>query len=481
MIRSVLGVLAVSGGLLIANPVAAQDQAPPIATAAPDAPPPGSPPPETTAPKALPPETPAPETPAPETPAPETPAPEAPAPAPAAVSAPVAPPPEMPAPESAAPEPAAPAPGPAAPSAPVQVQTLNQLDMFSTGRDTGLGEDVWKGSSADIARAVIPGLATRPLSPAGVDLARRLLAQASTAPAGAGADLELAVARARALLALGDAEDASLVLDRTPGVSDHADLSQLAAEAALISEQNDKACRIADILTDGRGGLYWLRLRAFCQARAGKTDEAQLTFNLAGAQAKDVTTARLLAAFIAGSGDPGPASLHTGLGFALSSALKLDFAPALPTAAPAISRRWALKNQTATPAVEGPKTDPKPLFDQAASETDSKARARLQAAAAIAAGLGGEVGSAERAQLDAFELGRSEAPAARLMALNIAAEAGLKGETALLVLQIAQAAGAAGPAPVDRYWIIRALERVGLKTDAQAFAAEGLNALAGGR
>jgi len=389
--------------------------------------------------------------------------------------------PETPAPDQAS----TPAPAPA----PVQVQTLGQLDLFSTGRDTGLGEDVWKGSSADIARAVIPGLATRPLSPAAAALARRLLAQTSTAPTGAGSDLELAVARARALLALGDAEDASLVLDRTPGVADHADLSQLAAEAALIGEQEDKACRVADALTEGRDGLYWLRLRAFCQARAGKTEEAQLTFNLASPQAKDVITARLLSAFIAG-GDPGPASLHTGLGLALSRALKLDLAPALPTAAPAISRRWALKNADAatTPTLaaalpagagETPSQQLERMIDQGARETAPSARARLQAAAAIAASLGGEMTGAARAQLAGFDLGRSEVPAARLMALAIAAQAGLKGETALLVLQVAQAGGAAGPAPVDRCWIIRALDRVGLKTDAEAFAVEGLLALKG--
>jgi len=453
MIRSVLCVLAVAGALSIATDAAAQDQVPPPASAAPDAPPPESPPQESPPPESLPPESAPPESSPPESSPAESP--------PPPVSAPTAPPSETP--------------------AAVQVQTLNQLDLFSTGRDTGLGADVWKGSSADVARAVIPSLATKPLSPAGLELARRLLAQASTAPTGAGADLELAVARARALLALGDAEDASLVLDRTPGVADHADLSQLAADAALISEQDDKACRIADSLTEGRAGLYWLRLRAFCQVRAGKTDEAQLTFNLAGAQAKDVTTARLLSTFIAGSGDPGPASLHTGLGFALSRALKLDLTPGLADAAPAISRRWALKNPAATTVAPRPATDPKALFDQAASATDLKARARLQATAAIAAALAGELSDVDRAQLGGFELGRSEAPAARLMALNMAAEAGLKGETALLALQIIQGAGAAGPAPVDRYWIVRALERVGLKTDAQAFAVEGLDALLGGR
>ena len=74
-----------------------------------------------------------------------------------------------------------------------------------------------------------------------------------------------------------DADDASLVFDRTPGVADNPDLSRLAAEAALVSEEDDKACRIAGALTTGRDAPYWLRLRAFCQARAGKPDQAQLT------------------------------------------------------------------------------------------------------------------------------------------------------------------------------------------------------------
>ena len=491
MIRSVLRVLAVAGVLLIATVALAREPVP--------APPPPAP------------ETPTPETPAPETPAQETPAQETPAPTTetplttAPAEAEPAPPPEAqpePTPQEQTPAPAA---LPAAP-APVQAQPLSQLDLFSTGRDAGLGEDVWKGSSADIARAVIPALAAKPLSPAAASLARRLLSQTSTAPTGAGSDLDLAVARARALLALGDAEDASLVLDRTPGVADHADLSQLAAEAALISEQDDKACGIAQNLTDGRDGLYWLRLRAFCQARAGKTDEAQLTFNLAGAQAKDVTTARLLSAFIAGAGDPGPASLHTGLGFALSSALKLDLAPALPTAAPAISRRWALRN-TPPPAAPDASVEPvhavlamatndrgdwaalgiagtdqqivERLIERGAREASPQSRARLQAGAAILASLDTDLTGASRAQLADFDLGHSQTAPARLLALDAAARLGLKGETALLALQIAQAGGAGGPAPADRCWIIRALIRVGLKTDAEAFAAEGLLALKG--
>ncbi len=52
-------------------------------------------------------------------------------------------------------------------AAEVQVQALTAPDLFSAGaRDTGLGPDLWKGASADLARQVIPQLAARPLSPA---------------------------------------------------------------------------------------------------------------------------------------------------------------------------------------------------------------------------------------------------------------------------------------------------------------------------
>jgi hypothetical protein len=290
-------------------------------------------------------------------------------------------------------------------------------------------------------------------------------------------------------------------MDRTPGVADHADLSGLAAEAALVSEQDDKACRVAENLTDGRDGLYWLRLRTFCQARAGKTDEAQLTFNLTASPAKDPAVARLLGVFIAGAGDPGPASLHNGLEFALSNALKLDLSPVLGAAAPAISRRWLLKNPPPTAGPPDPAAEPSQaliqqaaqaaggdaldssilerLVDQAGREPNPKTRARLEAATAILASLGGNMTGPSRARFADFNLGRTETSAARLIALSLAAGSELKGETALLALQMAQAGGAAGPATADRCWIIRALARAGLKSDAKAFAVEGLLALAG--
>ena len=247
-----------------------------------------------------------------------------------------------------APPPPAPTLTVAPPPAPVQAQALSPLDLFSTGRDTGLGQDVWKGSSADIARAVIPGLAARPLSPAGVALAARILAQAATAPDGAGSDADLAAARARALLAMGEAKLAETILDHTPGLADNALLSETAAEAALIQSEDAKACAIGDALGPGRDGLYWLKLRAYCQALAGKTGEAQLTLALANPQARDPIYARLMGAVVNNT-PPGAASVRNGLDLALSRHLNLDLSHAAADAPAAIAP--ALQ---ATPAAAPP-------------------------------------------------------------------------------------------------------------------------------
>jgi len=252
---------------------------------------------------------------------------------------------DQPPPADHAPPPAGDLPAPdagqtVAPPLPVQEQPLTPLDIFSTGRDTGLGPDLWKGASADLARAVIPSLVDHPLSPAAAALARRVLAAAATAPAGAGADATLGAARARALLALGDAETATMILDHAANVAQNAALAETAAEAALINDEDDKACAIGEALAVDRDAAYWLRLRAFCQARAGKP-AAQLTFSLAQEQGKDPVFARMLPVIIAGAGDPGPASLRNGLDYAMSRNLKLDLGPALADAAPPIAARLA--------------------------------------------------------------------------------------------------------------------------------------------
>jgi hypothetical protein len=284
-------------------------------------------------------------------------------------------------------------------SAQVQVQSLAPPDLFSTpAGETGLGGELWKDTAPDIFRDVLPRLAARPLSPAFADLARRVLATGANAPSTVGNDPDLGAARALALIALGEAAGADTVLDRAPGVPNNASLSLAAAEAALIKGDDDKACRIGEALTVDRGAGYWLRLRAFCQVRAGQADAAQLTFSLAQQQTPnqgrgDADYARLMGALLSGTA-PGAANLRNGINYAVSRKLGLDIAAASATASPAVK-----------PAITPPGPPP-PLagLDLTAQETSDLAFLRQ------AKGLLAFVESARTSAPSIAILARADAP-----------------------------------------------------------------------
>ncbi len=396
-------------------------------------------------------------------------------------------------PDSAMPNPEAPADlalpvTPLAPApAPVQAQPLDTLDLFSAGRDTGLDADLWKGSSAAIARTVIPTLVEKPLSPAAVALARRVLATAATAPDGAGSDADLAAARVRALLALGDAPGVDAILERTPGLASDAALSRIAAEAALITDQPDKACRIGDALSAGREGLYWLRLRAFCQARQGKGSEAQLTFALAGEEGADADYARLMGVVLAKAGDPGPASLRDGLNYALSRQLQLDPAPALAAAPAAIAEHVrASTPPTPTPGASGPDPIAAVLPPPAPSEADvlvvlraAKSPADYRSAAkaqqsAIAALTEAKAPLAAPVQLATAALAAGDLASAQAIRVSLVQDTipgASRTDLAILDAALAIAADKSDPQTLDRLAERGGLPDLADKARAQAAAA----------
>lgn len=221
----------------------------------------------------------------------------------------------------------------------VRVKSLAAPDYFSSPvAETGLPGDLWKDTAPDIMRDVVPKLAgTKLLSPAFANLARRMLSTGANGPAGVGDNVDMGAARAMALVALGEAKGANAILDRAPGTPGSAPLSMATAEAALITGDDDKACRVQDALTVDRGAAYWLRLRAFCQLKAGQADAAQLTFQLAQNATKDTDYARLMGAALGGTA-PGAANLKNGVNYALSRRLNLDLqsAAAVASASPAL-------------------------------------------------------------------------------------------------------------------------------------------------
>jgi len=368
----------------------------------------------------------------------------------------------------------------------VSVTPLAAPDAFSTGgRDTGLPQDLWRGASPATARTVIDLLAAKPLSPAGRGLARRVLATGAPGPEGLGQDAALAGARISALIAQGGVAEAGAILDRSSGLDRSPELARAAAEAALLADDRDRACSVAAGLATGRDDVYWLRLRAYCQQRAGETGAAQLTFDLAQGQARDATYGRLMGARLAGAGG-GPASLRNGLDYALSQDLGLDLAQA--KAAPAVA--VALERPQAPPApgdalladaislARSGQPDAATLerLIARAASADPKARAKAQNAALIFAALGAPASAQARGELAAFTGAEAKASPSRMLAMELAAESRLMGETAMLALWTSAEAGAAGPPTGDRARVIRALKAVGLDEDARAYAVEGLAA-----
>lgn len=372
----------------------------------------------------------------------------------------------------------------------VEVSTLAPPDAFTTpGRDTGLPATLWRGASVKTARTVLPLLAARTLSPAAAALARRVLATGAPGPQGAGSDPVLAGARASALLTQGDAKAAAAILIRAPGVDRSPDLARAGAESALLSGDDARACNVAEGLSSGREETYWLRLRAYCQAIGGHPDQAQLTFDLAQTQAKDVVYGRLMAAKLAGSGDPGPASLRGGLDYALSRSLGLDLSTAKPSAAVAA----ALSSGVPVDAVVDVSALPAELAEVAqqlnagrpvtyggfigamqTSATGPKGAARFQAIMLLLSVLETPATVEARDRLTQFVLPEGRAPLGRNLALDVAGDQKLMGEAALLALWTCADAGPAGPSVGDRVRIVRALHAVGLEADARAFVLEGL-------
>lgn len=405
----------------------------------------------------------------------------------------------------------------------VAVAPLTAPDVFSGGsRASGLGPDLWAGSSAAVVRRLLPVLADRPLSPAARALALQVLGAGARAPDGAAEDRALAVARARTLLALGDAGAVAASVERLPNIGADPALAQLLAEAALILGDEARACQIEAGMTSGRSDLYWLRLRAYCQATGGKADAAQLSLTLAHETGSDAAFLRLMTSLLVGA-DPGAPSVRNGVNLALSRRLGLKLstegAPAAivqairppvqdpPPQAEAIeadpmgsARRLVELGDLAgaravrqTLVAEDGRWTPADLalldvliavagneaagFDlKRLSGLEGQGLAPLHAAQWLVA-LGAPTDPQTRQFLSARERGRAEPNAVNLAALALAAEARATGETALLAVAVASDGGAMGPGPSDRVAIIRALRQVGLDRAATAFAVEGLTAL----
>jgi hypothetical protein len=222
----------------------------------------------------------------------------------------------------------------------VKSESLGALDLWSTpGRATGLPADLWSGASPVLVRAILDQVGDRPVSPALMAMARRVLASGAAAPDGAGSDMALAGARARALLALGDPEAVAVILARTPRIEASETLSRAKAEVALLMGRDQEACDVGQALQENRDGLWWLKLRAYCSLVADQGGAAQVTVDLwRQSGGKDAAFERLMTVAATGVTGKSAPALDDALDLALSRRLGiLDAAePQLASASPAV-------------------------------------------------------------------------------------------------------------------------------------------------
>lgn len=144
---------------------------------------------------------------------------------------------------------------------------------------TGLPADIWAGSDADRLIAKIDALPDLHLPAAQSLFYTVLLAEAQAPRGGVASGDALALARAQKLMRLG-ALDPALSLIEQAGVATSSGHFDLWMQISLLNGTEDRACATlanAPHLTRDYG------TRIFCAARAGKWDNAALTFGSAQA------------------------------------------------------------------------------------------------------------------------------------------------------------------------------------------------------
>jgi len=161
------------------------------------------------------------------------------------------------------------------------LRPLDPLDAGALSRDAGaLPETLWAGSTAASAKAALNAVPAGIVSPTVNDLLRRTLASGGEPPEGGVGDSDLAAARLLTLWRAGFVSEVSAIAARTPNLETAPLLSRVKAEADLALGEIDDACEAENRLEEGRNDLFWLQLRAICQARAG-SPAASLSIDLA--------------------------------------------------------------------------------------------------------------------------------------------------------------------------------------------------------
>ena len=168
----------------------------------------------------------------------------------------------------------------AAPEA-VEIAAL-PTDAFAIGvletADGALPPSLWKDSDPQVLDYLLSHAPVRPASPSLGQAMRRTLLSSGAKPVGA--DASLGGKKLLALTRAGFVSEARDIASLASSGRNDLFVAEADATINLLSGDVDGACRRGAALAGGREALFWVKLRAFCYARAGELDAYDLTMNL---------------------------------------------------------------------------------------------------------------------------------------------------------------------------------------------------------
>jgi hypothetical protein len=203
-----------------------------------------------------------------------------------------APPPSAPAPEQEGPRPSAPgaqrvAPPaeramPPEPQGEVVVEGLAAPEVDAVGlsgpTEGGFDRPLWQGSDPELVSRLLVDLPVVTLVPPLRELTRRLLVTGS--PPGSHEPGRMLALRIDRLVAMGDLDTAKALVDRLPPAATDSVLARRAAEVALLLDDNQSACRLADSLGPTSGADFWAEIAVYCRLVEDDRSGARLGLDL---------------------------------------------------------------------------------------------------------------------------------------------------------------------------------------------------------
>ncbi|PHS29033.1 MAG: hypothetical protein COA85_02210 [Robiginitomaculum sp.] len=178
----------------------------------------------------------------------------------------------------------APLPTTSAAQVQVQVQSLGQVEPFRVGALSGIPFKMpmqqWQGTRTGIAAQLMSDLPEIGASPLLNRLSASVLISPSNPPTDGEGDMALASLRLASVYRLGQLQAVINLAERSPGGLSDPENAAIATRAFLALGQESNACETAIRLQNGRGAIFWLKVRAFCLAREGRTAAAELTADL---------------------------------------------------------------------------------------------------------------------------------------------------------------------------------------------------------